>query len=149
MFGPLVLVVLACVGVLALVGQTGKKTPDSGNKLASFLTATVLLAILTAVFLTRGKFLFALPTLVGAVACGLTWQRLSKQLSQKKNSPDTAKIDQAEALAILGLKSGATADEIRSAHRRLIEQLHPDRGGNDYLAAKINRSRDILLKDEK
>lgn len=51
-----------------------------------------------------------------------------------------------DAYAILGLKPGATSEEIRAAHRRLMQQLHPDHGGTDYLATKINRARDVLLK---
>ncbi len=51
-----------------------------------------------------------------------------------------------EALRILGLAPGATADDIKAAHRRIIEQIHPDRGGSDYLAAKVNIAKDFLLK---
>ncbi len=50
-----------------------------------------------------------------------------------------------EAYAILGLASGADEEAIREAYHRLMKQLHPDHGGTDYLAAKINRARDVLL----
>lgn len=51
-----------------------------------------------------------------------------------------------EAYSILGLKPGASDDDIKAAYRRVIGQLHPDRGGTDYLAAKVNQAKDVLLK---
>lgn len=52
----------------------------------------------------------------------------------------------AEAYDILGLAPGADETQIKAAHHRLMMQLHPDHGGTDYLATKINRARDVLLK---
>ena len=57
----------------------------------------------------------------------------------------TADVTVEEAYAILGLTPGADSAAIKAAHHRLMKQLHPDHGGTDYFAAKINRARDVLL----
>ncbi len=65
---------------------------------------------------------------------------------QQQESPRSGQsMGRADALAALGLKEDATRDEVIAAHRKLIQKLHPDRGGNDFLAAQINLARDVLL----
>jgi DnaJ-domain-containing protein 1 len=55
--------------------------------------------------------------------------------------PDPSSLSEEEALRILGLTAGATAAEIRAAHRRLMRKVHPDLGGTPALAAMINAAR--------
>ena len=50
-----------------------------------------------------------------------------------------------EAYQVLGLRPGATEAEIRAAHHRLMRAAHPDSGGSDWVATRINLARDVLL----
>lgn len=50
-----------------------------------------------------------------------------------------------EAYAVLGLKPDAGTEDVREAYHRLMKKLHPDQGGSDYLAARLNEARDLLL----
>jgi hypothetical protein len=79
---------------------------------------------------------------------GATWrERDSGQQSSDDAPPRRASaiMTREEAFAVLGLPPTASDAEIRETHHRLMMKLHPDHGGSDYLAAKINQARDVLL----
>ncbi len=66
---------------------------------------------------------------------------------QPPSAPPRTNMNSAEAYAVLGLKPGATADDVRAAHKRLMKDFHPDKGGSDYLAVKINQAKDLLIQE--
>ncbi len=73
-----------------------------------------------------------------------------KETSSKENRTRAASgggpMTRQEALDILELGSDASVAEIKAAHRRLMKKFHPDHNGSDYMAAKLNEAKDILLK---
>ena len=73
------------------------------------------------------------------------WRKAWGNTGGGRAKPSSGAMSREEALAVLGLKQGATEDEIRAAHKRLLKEFHPDKGGTDYLAAKINTAKDTLL----
>ena len=61
--------------------------------------------------------------------------------------PPTHKQKIAEARKTLGVKRFSTRDDILSAHKRILAEVHPDRGGSSEKVHEANDARDLLLAD--
>ncbi len=64
---------------------------------------------------------------------------------RESSSPGPGSMTKEEAYQVLGLEPGASAAEIKAAWRKLMKTMHPDSGGSEFLAAKINAAKDVLL----
>lgn len=161
MLGGLALLLAAAAAVWALyrAGRTdGAKA--GGQKRAVFILKLVVWLGVAAALLAAKLFPLALMVLLAAG--GVTAIELWRDRAIGADGADGASaipgagaarppvsksvLALEEAAAILGVGVGASADEIRAAHRKLIGRLHPDKGGTDYLAAKINDARRVMLE---
>jgi len=164
------ILVFAVIVTLIVIGNAHYKKLDPAQKrqtlwrmgTGAFLCVLVLLVI-TGRMHWLGAALGALIPFVRN-AYGLINQLLPLWLQRKNAQRQNAQTEEStppqhpivamptqEALDVLGLsgdinKGEITETMVQDAHRRLIQKLHPDRGGNDYLAAKINQARDLLLE---
>ena len=120
-------------------------------------SAGIFLGAAAIVLVWTGRLLAAMICASGAwvllFGTAPPWQRTNSGAGQpggtggqRQGGPTPlGAMSRAEALKVLGLEAGASEGDIRAAHRRLIQQNHPDKGGTNYLAAKINEAKDILL----
>ena len=100
--------------------------------------AAALVALLGLRLLVGGQGLAAAVLLAGAGV----WA--ARRIAETRDvEPMTAE----DARAVLGVGSTATPQEIAQAHRRLIARVHPDRGGSEELASRVNVARDTLIAE--
>lgn len=136
----LIWLALAAVGVWALV-RLGRQT-EAARRGYWRISATLLSAALLA-----GGALAAFKgvwiTAIGLAGAGL-WLAVASRQRQVVRRDEGLSL--AEARSILGVGSDASEAEIQSAWRRAAARVHPDQGGTQGLAARVNAARDRLLK---
>jgi len=136
----LIWLVLAGIVVWALV-RLGRQTegPRRGHwrVAATLVSAAMLLG--GALALSKGVWISG-AGLVGAALWLVVASRMRTVVVRREA------IGDAEARSILGVAVGATPDQINGAWRRLMGRAHPDQGGTEGLAARLNAARDRLLR---
>ncbi len=145
--------ILLALGAAGWVLFTAGKGRADQSKSLFRLKVVGLLAVAAVCFAAK---LFPIAFMILLAAGGVTaielWSgRAIKGLEEMTPGAGMAPAPKAalsleEAAAVLGVPQSASEDEIKAAHKKLIGQLHPDRGGTDYLAAKINDARNLMLK---
>ena len=136
----LIWLVLAAIVVWALI-RLGRQT--EGPRRGQWRVAATLIS---AALIAGGALALAKGTWIvggGLVGTGL-WLVLSSRIRSVPVRREA--ISDAEARSILGLDEDATPEAIQSAWRRLMGRAHPDQGGTEGLAARLNAARDRLLR---
>jgi hypothetical protein len=132
--GPLALIIAGIAAWLWWTGKLRRITARDGM--------AIVMGLIGAMLLAKGKPLIGLAPMIMTGVYAL-W-RLRSPIIARPVKP--VSLDITEARAILGVDENADPDAIRAAHRRLISLTHPDRGGTEALARKVNAARDVLLR---
>jgi hypothetical protein len=154
---PRLILLLAIAFVVYVLYRRAQATPPEQRK-AEYIKLGLGVAVLIVVGLTvtgRMHWIGAAITglLVGARQLLPHLVRFFPMLASLRNKgsvegtappQSSPNMTTKEALAVLGLEEGASEEDIIAAHRSMMQKNHPDRGGSDYLAAKINQAKDIL-----
>jgi hypothetical protein len=150
---PVIIGLVVLVVLLLLAAAYSRAKPRDLAK-GIRLTGGLLLGLVTIALAVTGRVGLAFLAAAGAwvLIAGTTppWLKMPQggQGGSREFPPGRrgGAMSRVEALKVLGLEDGATQEDVRAAHRRLILQIHPDKGGTSYLAAKINEAKDVLLR---
>lgn len=137
----LIWLALAAVAVWTMIRlgrQTEKAKRGHWRISATILSAALLAGAVLAA--TRGAWVAA----AGLGGAGV-WLALGSRMRPIILRPETG-MTEVEARACLGVGPRADEAEIRAAYLRLMTRVHPDQGGAEGLAARLNAARDRLLK---
>ena len=115
----------------------------SPQEVKAFVKAVLffILGVALLFMAVTGRLPAAIALLVAMWPLGLSYWK-----SRHAVKTSTGKMTPAEALEVLGLTGPADPDTIEEAYKRLMMKVHPDQQGSDWMAAKLNEARDLLLR---
>ena len=130
-FWSIIISIVTMLGILAVTGHLN--------------VITAAIAGLVALLPRAMQFLKYLP-LVSRMFQN-KGQQNNQQNNHSQSPPPGGKqaMSRQQAMEVLGLKADFTKEEVIQAHRRMMQKIHPDRGGSDYLAAQINQAKETLI----
>ena len=156
-------IIIAVAAIAYLLWFKIKKSKgEEKKKLVIWTIAGSAIAVLGFLAIT-GRLNFITAAITGAVALLPKAVQLARYMpilnqfrkqatnsdhQQNQNSqqpPSQTAMSPKQACDILGIDLNASKEEITMAHKRMMQKVHPDRGGSDYLAAQINQAKDTLL----
>lgn len=136
---------LGALALLMWAAQRFSKAEVSGIKaLLAWVTALAGLS-LVALLLFTGRGATALGGLVLLGPLAWSWWQESQGRGRPPGAPAGGKMGRPEALSVLGLQDPVSESDVRAAWVRLMRVAHPDGGGSDWLAARVNQAKDVLL----
>lgn len=153
------LLVIAAIGALIFGVKRWQSLPEADK--ASFAKKSLLYGtagiVLALVFSGKAHWLMgvlaALLALAGRVAQFAQYAPLfKKMMGEEPKAPPSGSVAAAglgmskqDAADILGVDLSTEPEDVRMAHKRLMQKMHPDRGGSDALAKQINQAKEVLL----
>lgn len=123
----------------------------SVDEIKSFLFAAVTLVICLALFLLAitGRLPAAIAIVVALWPIALGWWKMKNKPDNTAKTSSNGPMTREEALEILGLKEGASPKDVKDSYKKLMTKVHPDHEGSEWMAAKLNQARDLLLEKSK
>ncbi len=144
----MIALLLGCASLLVLMGALGQFSQarvQSVKQMGVWVAAIGGLLLAVLLFLTgRGAVAISALVMLGPLLWGWVKQ-VPPTGPQRPSARRAGGMTRAEALEVLGLPENATRSDIQAAYVRLMRAAHPDQGGSDWLAARINQARDVLL----